>query len=90
MGGYDGEFVGAGVGAKPNFSPTSPIFKFFHNFISNFSHKNGYIKFQLLKLSIKKARSRLFCYVQYKFNVRDDFFNWFLHYTCKVQRIRQN
>ena len=51
MGGNDGEFVGAGVGTKPNFSPTSPIFKFFHNFISNFSHKNGYIKFQLLKLS---------------------------------------
>ena len=29
MGGNDGEFVGAGVGTKPNFSPTSPIFNFF-------------------------------------------------------------
>ena len=68
MGGNDGEFVGAGVGTRPNFFPLQVRFlNFFHNFKSNFSHKNGYIKFQLLKLSIKKARSRLFCYVQYLF-----------------------
>ena len=58
--------MGTGVGTKYNFSLTSPIFNFFYHFISTFSIKNDNKKFQLLKLCIKKVRSRLLCSIQYK------------------------
>ena len=39
--------------------------RFLDHFISTFSNRNGYDKFQLLKLSIKKVGCYLFCYIQY-------------------------
>ena len=41
--------------------------RFLDHFISIFSKENGYDKFQLLKLSIKKIGCYLFCYVQYEY-----------------------
>ena len=50
--------------ARITFSVEVRFLRFLGHFISTFSNRNGYGKFQLLKLSFKKFGYRLFSYVQ--------------------------